>query len=43
LGSCFNGTLHFRAQHPEQRAELRANPALIPDMIEESVRWDPAL
>jgi cytochrome P450 len=31
------------AQHPEQRAELRANPALIPGMIEESVRWDPAL
>src|SRR6185295_7300095 len=30
-------------QHPEQRAELRANPALIPNMIEESVRWDPAL
>jgi len=31
------------AQHPEQRAELRANPDLIPGMIEESVRWDPAL
>jgi cytochrome P450 len=31
------------AQHPEQRAELRANLTLIPGMIEESVRWDPAL
>jgi cytochrome P450 len=31
------------AQHPEQRAELRATPALIPAMVEEAVRWDPAL
>jgi cytochrome P450 len=31
------------AQHPDQRAELRANPGLIPNMIEEAVRWDPAL
>jgi hypothetical protein len=31
------------ALHPDQRAELRANPALIPNMIEEAVRWDPAL
>jgi cytochrome P450 len=30
------------AQHPEQRAELRATPALIPAMVEEAVRWDPA-
>jgi cytochrome P450 len=31
------------AQHPEQRATVRANPALIPGMLEEAVRWDPAL
>lgn len=36
-------TLVALAQHPEQRAELRANPALIPNMVEEAVRWDPAL
>lgn len=36
-------TLVALAQHPEQRAELRAAPALIPGMVEESVRWDPAL
>jgi cytochrome P450 len=31
------------AQHPAQRAELRDSPSLIPNMIEEAVRWDPAL
>jgi cytochrome P450 len=36
-------TLAALAQHPEQRAELRDNPALIPNMIEEAVRWDPAI
>lgn len=29
--------------HPEQRAIVRANPALIPAMIEEAVRWESAL
>jgi cytochrome P450 len=36
-------TLVALARHPEQRAELRDNPGLIPNMVEESVRWDPAL
>jgi cytochrome P450 len=36
-------TLVALAQHPDQRAELRDNPAMIPAMIEESVRWNPAL
>lgn len=31
------------AQHPEQRAAARADPALIPAMVEEAVRWDPAI
>lgn len=30
-------------QHPEQRAAVRAAPALIPAMLEEAVRWDPAI
>jgi cytochrome P450 len=28
--------------HPEQLAEVRSNPKLIPGMIEEAVRWDPS-
>mgnify|MGYP001247282511 CR=1 FL=1 len=31
------------ARHPEQRAAVRAHPALIPAMLEEAVRWDTAL
>jgi cytochrome P450 len=26
--------------HPEPRAEVEANPALLPDFIEETLRWD---
>jgi cytochrome P450 len=26
--------------HPEQRAEVEANPELLPDFIEETLRWD---
>lgn len=31
------------AQHPEQRALVRAEPARIPAMLEEAARWDPAI
>ena len=31
------------AQHPEQRALVRAEPSRIPAMIEEVARWDPAI
>jgi cytochrome P450 len=30
-------------QHPEQRAEVHANPKLISNMLEEVVRWDSAI
>ncbi len=33
-------TLVALAQHPEQRAEVRKDPTLIPGMIEEALRWD---
>jgi cytochrome P450 len=39
----FGNTLVALAQHPEQRDELGDHPGLIPNMIEESVRWDPAI
>jgi cytochrome P450 len=32
-------TMRFLADHPQLQARLRANPALIPDAIEESIRY----
>ena len=32
-------TARYLAEHPDLQARLRANPALIPDAIEESLRW----
>jgi cytochrome P450 len=34
-----NGVMALAA-HPEQRAELRADPSLIPGAVEEMLRWD---
>jgi cytochrome P450 len=30
-------------QHPQEYAKLRANPALVPSMVSESIRWQPPL
>jgi cytochrome P450 len=34
-----NGVMAF-ANHPDQRSELAADPTLIPDAVEEILRWD---
>ncbi|WP_332765322.1 cytochrome P450 [Phenylobacterium sp.] len=37
--STVSGALWALAENPEQFAKLKANPALIPGLIEESIRW----
>jgi cytochrome P450 len=37
--SVLSGGLYALSRHPEQEAKLRANPALIPSMVSEIVRW----
>jgi cytochrome P450 len=35
-------TLYWIAKHPEQRAKLRSDPSLIPNWVEETLRFDPS-
>ncbi|HWC81675.1 MAG TPA: cytochrome P450 [Pseudonocardiaceae bacterium] len=37
--STMAGTLEALAQHPEQLAQVKENPALIPDLVNEGLRW----
>jgi cytochrome P450 len=37
--STMAGTLEALAQHPEQLAQVKDNPALIPDLVNEGLRW----
>ena len=38
-----SGSLYELNRHPEQFAKLRANPALIPSMMSETIRWQTPL
>lgn len=43
LNMQLGNVLYALAQHPEQRALVRAEPARIPAMLEEAARWDAAI
>ena len=38
-----SGSIYALNRHPEQNAKLRANPALVPSMVSETIRWQTPL